>query len=99
VIAIRLWSVNHTLALAVLAAALVIFVSGLRRAESPSGGSPSPTRRIETVTMPAPVAEARPIEPDVGGAGGKLVVLAIVLLGVGVLLVLLFRTQGWKLTP
>ena len=102
VIAIRLWQVNHGLALALGAIALVILLSGLRRTEragTAGPGSPTARPRFETVTLPTTSPDARPIEPDMGGATGKLIVLAIVLLVLGLLAGFLFRSQGWKLTP
>lgn len=108
VIAFRVYSVNHTVAYVLFAVALLILLSGLRRTERPFGGPvtsmPAPTtsmpsRHVETISMPSAPPDARPIEPDVGGATGKLIVLAIVLLALGILLTLLFRSQGWKLTP
>ena len=106
-LAFRLWPVNHGLALVLGAIALLILLSGLRRTEQPfSGGGgtgtlTAPTRapNVETITMPAQPPDARPIEPDVGGATGKLIVLAIVLFGLALLVAFLFRSQGWKLTP
>ena len=108
VIAIRVWQVNRPIALVILAVALLLFLAGLRGTERPGGtlttstsspGTPASVRNIETITMPAAPPDARPIEPDIGGATGKLVVLAIVLLGLGLLAAFLFRSQGWKLTP
>ena len=66
-----------------------------------TGTLTAPTRapNIETITMPAQPPDARPIEPDVGGATGKLIVLAIVLFGLALLVAFLFHSQGWKLTP
>ena len=107
VIAFRVWPVNHVIAYVLGAVALLLLLSGLKRTEQPYGGGPSgmpgpgPTRapNIETITMPATPPDARPIEPDVGGATGKLIVLAIVLLALGILVTFLFQSQGWKLTP
>ena len=107
VIAFRVWPVNHVIAYVLGAVALLLLLSGLKRTEQPYGGGPGtmpgpgPTRapNIETITMPATPPDARPIEPDVGGATGKLIVLAIVLLALGILVTFLFQSQGWKLTP
>ena len=105
-IALRMWSLNRGLAIGLLAVAFVLFLTGLRRTERPYG-TPGPTAmpmppassNIESITLPSTPADARPIEPDMGGATGKLIVLAIVVLGLGILVALLFRSQGWKLTP
>ena len=105
VIALRLWSLNRGLAIGLLAVAAVLFLTGLRRTEGPIGGpvttSPAgmPSPGVETIAMPPAPPDARPIEPDMGGATGKLIVLAIVLLALGLLAAFLFRSQGWKLTP
>ncbi len=109
VVAIRLWSVNHTLALVALAIAALLFLSSLRRTERTSGGAgtvptsspvppPAPTANFETIARPSAPPDARPIEPEIGGAGGKLIVLALVLLGLGLLLAVLWKRlplHGW----
>jgi hypothetical protein len=110
VIAFRLWPLNHALALVLVAVSAVLLLSGLRRTERTAWPGAAPTtiptatpdpseRSIETITMPPAPPDARPIEPEMGGATGKLLVLAIVLLGLGLLAAWLFRSQGWKLTP
>lgn len=108
VIAIRMWHLNRPIAIALLVVAFVILLSGLRGTERAgrsittptSGPTPeTPGRSIETISMPATPPDARPIEPEIGGATGKLLVLAVVLLGLGILVAFLFRSQGWKLTP
>lgn len=59
---------------------------------SGSGSLPAPTRapNFETITMPATPPDARPIEPDVGGATGKVIVLALVFFALGILAWLIF---------
>ena len=101
VVAIRMWSLNRWISIGILAIALLILLTGLRPAERPYA-SPSPTAgpmarpspNVETITMPSTPPDARPIEPDVGGATGKLIFLAIVLLGLGALAFAL-----WKRLP
>lgn len=104
-IGFRVWSFNRGLAIGLFAVAAVLFLTGLRRTERPFGGpttaSPSamPSPGVETIAVPPTPPDARPIEPDVGGVTGKLIVLAIVLLVLGLLVGFLFRSQGGKLTP
>ena len=106
-IGFRVWQVNHPIAIAIWAIALLIFLSGLRRTEAAGGTGPSvfptttPSQRpnIETLSMPSAPPDARPIEPEMGGATGKLIVLAIVLFGLGLLAYFLLRSQGGKLMP
>src|SRR6185295_19307491 len=103
-IGFRVRQVNHPIAIAMWAIALLLFLSGLRRTESAGGTAPgafptttpSQSPNIETISMPSAPPDARPIEPDMGGATGKLIVLAIVVLALGLLAAFLFRSQGWK---
>ena len=107
-IAARTWSMNRPLSISLLVVAAVILLTGLRRTESVSGGGTMPTpspgspnlpRSIETVAMPTAPPDARPIEPEVGGATGKIIMIAIVLAALGFLVAFLVKSQGWKITP
>jgi len=93
VIGFRMWFQNRTVALAFWALALLALVVGRRRNATASGTAPAgpEARSIETITMPAPVLEARPIEPEIGGASGKLLVFAIVVLALALLGALLWK--------
>lgn len=101
-IAFRVWQVNHVIAYVMWAIALLLLLGGFRRTERPFAGGagggasampepgPTPAPNVETISMPATPPDARPIEPDVGGATGKLIVFAIVLVALGALLYLIF---------